>query len=225
MKITNSLMLILCLVSLTVTNLQSLHAQNRNTGAGNNSGGTGGGLNTGGLGNSGNGLSNPAINTQLGNLSSSFEGNTGVTGTGDNQGRFVGDQNFSQQTQPRNTNRASNLRSLITPGQSGNSGIQATQTESLLFQPRLQLGFKANPLTITSIQPAISSRFSKFKQFSGVKFALDSAHTLTLTGVVEDNAQRELVEAYFLLEPGVSKIVNKLEVLPSQNLNLNAPAR
>lgn len=97
---------------------------------------------------------------------------------------------------------------------------------ALSLRPVQRLGFSYNRPTPEAIESNLTTRYGRIAQTpqaaavsptfgKQVNMQIDADGVVTLRGTVESTGARKLAEVMALLEPGVRKVVNELEVQPA----------
>lgn len=172
-----------------------------------NSGGSGSGSGT-------SSLTQSNLNAGDGSVAATIGQNTFV-GRGENSSRFVGSRNSSTTTNGRGANQMSLLQSLVGNNDfTQNSNNSNAQTQSIT--PQLRLGFALPPLPAVELQSTVQSRLVGLPALgprtNGVIAKADPQGLVVLTGSVQSEDDRLLMETLVRMEPGVRSVRNELAV-------------
>lgn len=196
----------------------SAYAQNQNQ---QNTGG-GGQTNTGGGGNQ----TQPQLGTvgqegsgvevaPLGQLSEQM--GTGFIGQGAPDS-FVGANQAAQNAGPAQTRNFQQANQGQNPNQFNQNLPTTTGTGvgAIRYRPPFKLAFNmprpSSRNVDLNLTRKISNLTSKKPMFAGVAFVVSEQNTVTLTGTVKSEADRQLAQLYIKMEPGVDKVIDQLTV-------------
>ena len=182
----------------------------RNTTGGNAAGGISGNSGFGQVG-----LGQSAAGT-LSVSDGSITSNTGAgTFAGSRSGAtFVGGN--ASTTQSFNNTR-SQFSSLQNRGNTGRGQANRTQTtQRKLPRTQYRIGFTAPVIPVQQIQSNLQSNVIELPQLAyadrSVNLVVDDQGVVTMSGSVNSDREKKLLEAYVSMEPGVRKVTNELKV-------------
>lgn len=188
-------------------------------GAGMATGAMGGGAMGGAMGGGANGqtLGTTNLNAADGSLGAQQLQQGGFVGTRNNGG-FVGTrdagQTGAQSAQPQfgNLQQGGNRQGQARQQQQGRTNVQPVRPQyriefSDVVIPQQQV---TSNLTNTALNLPTLSNGSK-----SVEFIMDDLGRVTLSGTVESERDRKLIESYVRMEPGVRSVTNTLSIAES----------
>ena len=186
--------------------------------------GTRGGSLTGGLT---TGLSTPgglAIGTGTGTGAGQPGRASGFVGRDDNAGRFVGDQRLGQQLgRTFSSTRRFDTRGTGTRGGRLGfrpSGLPAATVTQLRFRPQQRIAFQYPAPRPRQLSATVEQRLRMLSRrgrpLAGLQVQVDQSGTVVLQGQVASEEARKLAVALVRLEPGVRRVVDRLQVKPSR---------
>lgn len=201
----------------------SAYAQTQNQQNQQNTGG-GGQTNTGG----GGSQTQPQLGTvgqegsgvevaPLGQLSEQM--GTGFIGQGAPDS-FVGANQAAQNAGPAQTRSFQPVNQGQNPNQF-NQNLPATTgtgVGAIRYRPPFKLAFNmprpASRNVDLNLTRKINNLSTRKPMFAGVTFVISEQNTVTLTGTVKSEADRQLAQLYIKMEPGVDKVIDQLTIEP-----------
>lgn len=186
-------------------------------GMGGQGGGQGGmGRQNGGMG---SGMAQPQFNAADGTLGQQV-GQGAFVGRSDDA-TFIGNRFAGQQNNVGQTPQFGNLQGLgqgMNRGQNGGFNSAMQNDRRFQIRPQMRIGFQTpdvsyspavrNALARISATPAFANRLTN------VEFDMTADGTAVLSGQVESDSDRRLLESFIRLEPGVRTVRNELTVAP-----------
>ncbi|HUG19452.1 MAG TPA: BON domain-containing protein [Planctomycetaceae bacterium] len=139
------------------------------------------------------------------------QGNT-ETFVGANQAAQNAGQAQNRNFQPVNQGQNPNQFNQNLPTTTG-TGVGAIR-----YRPPFKLAFDMPRPTSRNVDLNLTRKIrnltSKKPMFAAVAFVVSEPNTVTLTGTVKSEADRQLAQLYMKMEPGVDKVIDQLTVEP-----------